>query len=197
MWELDHKEGWALKNRCFQIVVLEKTLDSPLDCKDIKLINPKGNQLWIFIGRTDAEAEVPILWQPDAKRQLIGKDSDAGKGGGQKEKGRTEDEMVGWHHWPSGHESEQTPGDSEGQGSLACCIPSGHKELDTTKQLTNDHISSYFYQKRHVNVNGIFTDCKIEVNFNFHLLPHMYFIKYLLWTVHYRVLSWILSILRD
>ena len=98
MWELDHKESWALKNWCFSTVVLEKTLESPLDCKEIKLVNPKGNQPWIFIGRTDAKAETPILWPPDSKNWLIGKYPDPGKDWRQEEKGTTEDEMVGWHH---------------------------------------------------------------------------------------------------
>ena len=104
MWELDHKEGWALKNCCFQTVVLEKTLESPLDCKEIKPVHPKGNQSWILIGRTNAEAEAPILWPPDAKSQLSGKDPDAGKDW-RWEKGTT-DEMAGWHHWLNGHEFE-------------------------------------------------------------------------------------------
>ena len=125
MWELDHKEGWAPKNWCFRIVVLEKTLESPLDCKEIKLVNPKGNQPWIFIRRTNAEAKAPVLWSPDLKSQLIGKDPDAGKEWGQEEKRETEDEMVGWHHWLKGHEFEQAPGDSEGQRKLACCSPWG------------------------------------------------------------------------
>ena len=112
-------------------MVLEKTLESPLDCK-IKPVNLKGNKSWIFIGRTDAEAEAPILWPPDVKSQLIRKDPDAGKGLRQKEKGMTEDEMVGWHHWLNGHEFEQAQGDGEGQGSLMCCIPLVHKESDTT-----------------------------------------------------------------
>ena len=120
MWELDHKEGWAPKNWCFWTVVLEKTLESPLDCKEIKSVNPKGNQLWIFIERTDAEAEAPILWPPDAKSQLIGKDPDAGKDWRQEEKGAIEDEMVRWHHRLNGHEVEQTQEDGEGQGSLVC-----------------------------------------------------------------------------
>ena len=98
MWELSHKESWALKNWCFLTVVLEKTLESPLDCKEIQPVHPKGDQSWVFIGRTDAEAENPILWPPDVKRWLIGKDPDAGKDWGQEEKGTTEDEMVGWHH---------------------------------------------------------------------------------------------------
>ena len=114
MWELDHKEGWALweldceeswapKNWCFRTVMLEKTLESPLDCKEIQPVHPKGNQSWMFIGRTDVEAETPILWLPDAKRWLIWKDTDAGKDWGQEEKGTTEDKMVGWHHRLNGH----------------------------------------------------------------------------------------------
>ena len=130
MWELDHKEGWALKNWCFQTVVMEKTLLIYSDSKEIKPVNPKGNQPWIFTGRTDAEAEAPILWPPDAKSQIIGKDPDAGKDWGQEEKGMTEDEMIGWHHQLNRHESEQIPEDSEGQGSLACCSPWGHKESE-------------------------------------------------------------------
>ena len=106
MWELDYKESWAPKNWCFWSVVLEKTLESPLDCKDIQPVHPKGNQSWIFIGRTDAEAETPVLWPPDVKNWLIGKDPDAGKDWRQEEKGMTEDEMVGWHHRLSGHEFE-------------------------------------------------------------------------------------------
>ena len=113
-----NKEGCVLKNRCFQIVTLEKTLESPLDCKEIKPVNPKGNKPWIFIGRTNAEAEAPILWPPDAKNWLFGKDSDVGKDLGQEEKWTTKDEMVGRHHWLNGHEFKQTPRDSEGQESL-------------------------------------------------------------------------------
>ena len=112
MWEFDHKEGWAPKNSCFQTVVLEKTLESPLGSKEIKPVNPKGNQPWIFIGRTDAEA--PILWPPDAKSWLIGKDPDAGKDWRQEEKWVIEDKMVGWHHQLNGHDFEQTPGGTEG-----------------------------------------------------------------------------------
>ena len=121
MWELDHKEGLAPKNWCFWTVVLEKTLESLLDSKEIKSVHPKGNQSWIFIGRTDAEAEAPILWPPDAKNWLVKKDPDAGQDWRQEEKRTTEDEMVGWHHWLDGHEFEQTQGDSEGQRSLVCC----------------------------------------------------------------------------
>ena len=123
MWELDHEEGWALKNWCFWTVVLEKTLESPLDSKEIKPVNPKANQSWIFIGRTDAEAEAPILWPPDAKSWLIRKDPNAGKDWRQEEKGTTEDKMVGWHHRLNRHELEQTPGDNDKHGTLACCSP--------------------------------------------------------------------------
>ena len=132
MWKLDHKESWAPKNSCFWTVGLEKTFENLLQCKETKLVHPKGNRSWIFIGRMDAEAEAPILGSHDVKNWLIGKDPDAGKDWRWEEKGTTEDEMVGWHHWVNGHEFEQTPGYSGVQGSLACCSPWGHKELDTT-----------------------------------------------------------------
>ena len=127
MWELDHKEGWAPKNWCFWTVVLEKTLESPLDCKEIQLVHPKGDQSWVFIGRSDDEAETPIIWPPDAKNWLIRKDPDAGKDWRQEEKGMTEDEMVGWHHRIDGHDSEQALGAGDGQGSLVCCSPWGRR----------------------------------------------------------------------
>ena len=120
MWELDHKEGWALKNWCFQTVVLDKTLESSLDCKEIQPVNPKRNQSWILTGRIHAEAKAPIFWPLDVKSWLTGKDPDAGKDWGQEKKGVTEDEMVGWHHQFNGHEFEQAPGDGEGRESLAC-----------------------------------------------------------------------------
>ena len=132
MWELDHKAGWALKNWCFWTVVLEKTLERHLGCNEIKPVTPKGNQPWIFTGRTEAEAAAPILWPPDVKSQLIGKDPDDGKDGGQEEKGMTEDKMVTWHHRLNRHEFEQTLKDSEGQGSLACQSLWGGKESDMT-----------------------------------------------------------------
>ena len=135
-WELDSKESWAPKNWWFWTVVLEKTLESPLDCKETQAVNPKGNQSWIFIGRTDLEAETPILWPPDMKSLLIGKDPDAGKNW-RREKGKTKDEMVGWHHQLNGHEFEQALGDGKGQGSLACWSPWGCKESDTTELLNN------------------------------------------------------------
>ena len=123
------------KNWCFWTVVLEKTLESPLDCKEIKLVHPKGNQSWIFTGRTDAEAETPILQPPDVKNRLIGKDPDAGKDWRREEKGMSGDEMVGWHHWFNGHEFEQAPGIGDGQGGLACYSPWARKDSDTTEQL--------------------------------------------------------------
>ena len=118
-------------------MVLEKTLESPLDCKELNLVNPKGNQFWIFIGRTDAEAEAPVFWPPDEKSWLIRKDPDAGEDWRQVEKEMTEDEMAGWHPWLNGHEFEQAPEDGDGQGCLACCSPWGHKGLDTTEWLNN------------------------------------------------------------
>ena len=130
MWELNHKEGWAWKNSCFRTLVLEKILQGPLECKEIKSLNPKGNQPWIFIGR--AHAEAPILWPRDARSQLIGKDCDAGQDGRQEEKGATEDKMVEWHHQLNACEFKKTLGDTEGQGSLGCCNPWDHKDLEVT-----------------------------------------------------------------
>ena len=144
MWELDYKESWALKNWCFWIVVLEKTLESPLDSKELNPLNPNGNQSWIFIGRTDAEGETPIFWSSDVKTWLIGKDPDAGKDWRQEEKGKTEDKMVGWHHQLDWHELEQHLGVGDGQWSLACCSPRGHKELDTTERLNWSRMSQSF-----------------------------------------------------
>ena len=135
MWELDYKESWVLKNWCFWTVVLEKTLESPLDCKEIKPVNPKGNQSWIFIGRTDAEAEASIFWPHDAKNWLIGKDLDAEKDRRQEEKETVEAERVGWHHRLDGHEFEQAPGVGDGRGGLECCSPWGHKESHMTERL--------------------------------------------------------------
>ena len=125
---------WKPKNWFFWTLVLEKTLDSPLDCKEVQPVHPKGDQSWVFIGRTDAKDETLILWPPHAKSWFIGKDPDAGRDWGQ-EKGTTEDEMAGWHHGLDGHESEWTPGDGDGQGGLACCDSWGRKESDTTEWL--------------------------------------------------------------
>ena len=135
MWELDCEEGWALKNWCFWIVVLEKTLESPLDCKEIQPVHSEGDQPWDFFGGNDAEAETPLLWPPHLKSWLIGKDSDAGRDWGQEEKGTTEDEMAGWHDGLDGRESEWTAGDGDGQGGLACCDSWGGKESDMTERL--------------------------------------------------------------
>ena len=135
MWELNHKEGWEPNNWCFWTVVLVKTLESPLDCKETKPVHPKGNESWIFIGGTDAEAEAPILWPPDVKSRLIWKDPDAGKDWRRKEKGTTEDEMVGWRHHVNGHEFGQALGVGDGQGSWARCSPWGRKESDMTERV--------------------------------------------------------------
>ena len=135
MWELDHEENWAPKNWCFWTVVLEKTLESPLDCKEIQPVSPKGDQSRMFIGRTDVEAEIPVLWPPDVKNWLIGKDPDSGKDWRQEERGTTEDEMVGWNHQLDGHVIEQAVGVGDGQGGLAWCSPWGRKESDMTELL--------------------------------------------------------------
>ena len=135
MCELDYKESWALKTWSFWTLILEKTLESPLDCKEIQPVHPKGNQSWLFIGRTDAKAETPIFWPPDEKNWLIGKEPDAGKDWRQEEKGMIKDEMVGWHHWLNGHGFGWTPGVGDGQGGLACCSPRGRKESDMTETL--------------------------------------------------------------
>ena len=132
MWELDCEESWAPRNWCFWTVVLEKTLESPLDCKEIQPAYSKGNHSWIFTRSTDVEAETPILWPSGVKNWLIWKDSDAGKDRRQ-DKGMTVDEIVGWHHQVDGHEFEQALGVGDGQGSLACCSSWGHKELDITE----------------------------------------------------------------
>ena len=127
------KDSWAPKNWYFWTVVLEKTRDSPLDCKEIQSVHPKGDQSWVFIGRNDAEAESPIFWPPDVKSWLIWKKSDAGKDWGQEENGTTEEKMVGWHHRLNGHGFVWTPGVGDGQGGLACYGSWGHKESDTTE----------------------------------------------------------------
>ena len=136
MWELDYKESWVVKNWCFWAVMLEKTLESPLDCKEIQPVHPNEDQSWVFFGRNDAKAETPILWPPHAKSWLTGKDSDAEKDWRREKKGTTDDEMVGWHHWLSGHKFELTPGVGDGQGGLACCSPWGLKELELLSNWT-------------------------------------------------------------
>ena len=143
MWELDYKENWAPKNWCFWTVVLEKTLESPLDCKEIQPVHSEGDQSWVFVGRTDAEAETPILWWPDVKNWLIWKDPDAGKDWGQEEKGTTEDEKVGWHHRLNGREFEWALGVGDGQGGLVCCSSWGRKESEMTEQLNWTELDSW------------------------------------------------------
>ena len=145
MWELDYKVNWEPKNWCFWTVALEKTLESPLDCKEIQPVHPKGDQSWVFIGRTDVEAETPILWPPDTKSWLILKDPDAGKDWGQ-EKGMPEDEMVGWHHCLNGRGFEWTPGVGDGQGGLACCGSWGRKESDMTERLNWTELNFNFLE---------------------------------------------------
>ena len=135
MWKLDCEENWVPKNWCFWTVVLEKTLESPLACMEIQPVHPKGNQSWIFIGRTDADAETPLFWPLDMKNWLNGKDLNAGQDWWWEEKGPTEDDMVGWPHQLNGHESEQVLGTGDGQGSLLCCSPQGRKESDMTERL--------------------------------------------------------------
>ena len=144
MWELDYKESSVLKNGYFWTVVSEKTLESPLDCKEIQPVHPKGDQSWVFTGGTDAEAETPILRPPDAESWLIGKDPDAGKDWGQDKKGMTEDEMVGWCHWLNGHGFGWTPVVGDGHGDLACCDGSERIGHDRTTQLTDfEYIGLY------------------------------------------------------
>ena len=154
MWELHYKESWAQKNWCFWTVVLEKTLESPLDCKEIQPVHSERDQSWIFIGRTDAEAEAPILWSPDGKNWLSGKDPDAGKGWRQEEKGMIEDEMVRWHHWLDRYESEQAPGVDDRQRSLVCCSPWGRKESDTTEWLKWTGASLTFLEFQRAGLNS-------------------------------------------
>ena len=145
MWELDPKEGWAPKNWCFLTVVLEKTLERPLDSKEIKLVNSKENRPWMFTGRTDAETSK--LWLPDGKSWLIGKDPDSGKDWRQEKKEVSEDEMVGWHHWLNGHDFEQTQGDSERQESLVCCVQSTRSQSPT-------RLSNWKFFPCHVPINA-------------------------------------------
>ena len=143
MWELDYKESWAPKNWCFWTEVLEKTLESPLNWKEIQPVHPKVDQSWVFIGRVDVEAETPILWALDVKSWLIWKDPDAGKDWGQEEKGSREDEMVGWHHRLNGHGFGWTLGVGDGQGGLVCCGSWGRKESDTTEWLNWTNLKDY------------------------------------------------------
>ena len=145
MLELDCEEGWAPKYWCFWTVVLEKTLESPLDCEEIQPAHSEEDQPWDFFGRNDANAETLVLWPLHAKSWLIGKDSDAGRDWGQEEKGTTEDEMTRWLHWLDGHDSEWTPGDDDGQGGLACCDSWGRKGLDMTERLNWTELKVFLF----------------------------------------------------
>ena len=193
MWELDHKEGWVLNNWCFWTVVLEKTLENPLDCKEIKPVNCKGNQSWIFIRRTDAQA--PILWPPNVKSWLITKDPEAGKGWRQEAKGMAEDRMVGWHHRLNGYGFEQAPGDAEGQRSLAYCSLWGRKESDTTEWLNNNSN----------NYLGLPHRCEWSASVNWMHFDSIYaFIQSFIWHTHIcpvasmcQTLFWVLGTQRD
>ena len=158
MWELDCEESWVPKNWCFRTVLLEKTLESPLDCKEIQPVHSKWDQPWDFFGGNDAEAEAAVLWPPHVKSWLIGKDPDTGRSWGQKENWTTEDEMAGSNHQLDGHELEWTPGVGDGQGGLPCCYSRGHKELYLTEWLNwtelniswcNDLMNIFFYYYFH------------------------------------------------
>ena len=162
MWELDCEESLVLKNWCFWIVVLEKTLESPLDCKEIQPVCSKGDQPWDFFGRNDTKAETPVLWPPHAESWLIGTDSDDGRDWGQEKMGMKEDEMIGWHHRLDGHESEWTLGVGDGQGGLACWDSWGWKESDTTEQLTW-YIYIYIYVYMYVCITDSLY-CTAETN---------------------------------
>ena len=157
MWELASKESWAPKNWCFWTVALEKTLESPLDCKEIQPVHPEGGQSGVFIGRTDVEAETPIVWPPHTKSWLIGKDPEAGNDWGQEEKGTTKHEMFGWHHRLSGHGFGGTPGVGDGQGGLVCCCSWGCKWSDMTERLnwtewkTNETYIPLLFTERYVS----------------------------------------------
>ena len=148
MQELDCEEGWVLKNWCFWTVLLEKTLEGPLDCKETQPVHSEGDQPWDFFGSNDAIAEPPVLWPPHVKSWLIWKDPDAGRDLGQEEKGMTEDEMAGWHHRLDVSESEWPPGVGDGQGVLVCCISWGHKESDTTEWLNWIELTKFYMNVR-------------------------------------------------
>ena len=178
MRELECEESWTPKNWCFWTVVLEKTLESPLDFMEIQPVRSKGDQPWVFFGRTDAEAETLVLRLPHEKSWLIGKDSDAGRDWGQEEKGTTEDEIAVWHHQPDGHEFEWSPGDGDGQGGLAWCGSWGRKESDTTERLNwtelKVHWKEFFHQM-----------CSIHVIFAIVATNHLFSWPYMLVTLNF------------
>ena len=178
MWELHHKESWARKNRCFWTVVLEKTLESPLDCK-IKPVNSKRNQFWIYIGRTDAEAETAILWPPDVKNWLIGKDPDAGEDWKQEEDDRGWD--FRWHRRLEGHEFEQVRGIGDGLGRFGFCRPWGHKESDMTEQL--NWLTCFTDRRKNREINKNITKW-------FLIIWLMFLLGLKIWRVHNRTTAW-------
>ena len=172
MWELDYKENRAQKNWCFWTVVLEETVESPLDCKEIQPVHPKGDQSWVFIGRNDAKAETPIFWPPDVKNWLIWKHPNAGNDWRQEEKGMTEDEMAGWHHWLNGLEFEWTPGVGDGQGGLACCNSWGRKESDMTERLNWTDLTTIYFFKLHL--------LKIRKLCGIRIITFLYYLQFLI-----------------
>ena len=200
MWELDCEESWVPKNWCFSTVVLEKTLVSLLDCKEIQPDHPKGDQSWVYIVRTDAEAETPILWSPHAKSWLIGRDPNDGRDWGQEEKGTTEDEMARWHHRLYGHEFVWTPGVGDGQGGLACCNSWGRKESDTAEQVKwielRGYNCFYFPYVSHVICSLsllLSTAFFVKLVFYFSSLKYIFirpFIKYLLVVTYSVLFTW-------
>ena len=171
MWELDCEESWVPKNWCFWTVVLEKTLESPLDWKEIQPVHFKGDQSWVFFGRNDAKAETPVLWPPDAKSWLIGKESDAERDWGKEEKGITEDEIAGWHQWLDGREFEWTPGDGEGQGGLVCCDSWGYRESDNWATELNwtelNRLFTSFWLLTFVRHTMVICDDNVRGNWNY------------------------------
>ena len=189
MWELGCKESWVPKNWCFWTVELEKTLESSLGCKEIQPVYPKGDQSWVFIGRTDVEAEIPILWPPDAKSWLIWKDPDVGKDWGQEEKGTTEDEMAGWHHRLDGHGFGRTSADGDGQGGLACCGSWGRKESDTTESLNWTELTWCWLQFAWI-------PGRISTPLSSSLLSFFFFFFFFLqnWFVHYFLKNYVKNV---
>ena len=166
--KLECEDIWAPKNWCFWTVVLEKTLESPLDCKEIQPVHSKGDQSWVLCGRPDAKAETPVLWPPDAKSWLIGKEPDAGRDWGQEEKGTTEDEMAGWHHRLDRREFDWTPGAGDEHGGLACCISWGLKESDMTEQLNWTEPISHVWKKLQFRPKDLDTSLSVTLQvFNF------------------------------
>ena len=175
MWELHCEESWVLKNWCFWTVVLEKTLESPLDCKEVQPVHPKGDQSWVFIGRTNAKAETPIFCPPHVKSWLIGKGPNAGRDWGQEEKGTTEDEIVGWHHWLNGHEFGWTMRVDDGQGGLAYCCSWHRKESDTTERLNWTELMYRIASQESIE--------QVDFTFNAEYLERIFQIIYAQWNI--------------